>query len=74
MKPGDLTTGAAKLNKAWKKLRMRWEATKPAWHDSVSREFEEKYLAPLEPQIDATLQRMRALAASLAAAQHDCDH
>ena len=26
MNPGDLTTGAAKLHKAWQKLRLRWEA------------------------------------------------
>jgi hypothetical protein len=74
MRPGDLTSGAAKLHKAWKKLVLDWEATKQVWRDSVSRQFEEKYLAPLEPQIDATLQRMRALAASSAAAEHDCDH
>jgi hypothetical protein len=73
MKPGDLTSGSTKLHKAWKKLRLRWESTQREWHDAVSREFEEKYLAPLEPQIDATLQRMRTLSAALAAAQHDCD-
>jgi hypothetical protein len=73
MKPGDLTSGSAKLHKAWKKLRLRWESMKPEWHDAVSREFEEKYLAPLEPHIDATLQQMRALSAAIAAAQHDCD-
>jgi len=73
VKPGDLTTGAAKLHKAWKKLRLRWESTKLEWHDSVSRDFEQKYLAPLDPQIDATLQRMRALSTSLTAAEHDCE-
>jgi len=52
----------------------RWEATNLQWHDSVSRDFEEKYLAPLEPQLSATLQRMRSLATSLSAAQQDCGH
>jgi len=74
MKAGDLTSGAAKLNKAWTKLMARWDATKVQWHDSVSVQFEEKYLTPLGPQLTLTLERMRALASALAAAQNDCDH
>jgi len=74
MKPGDVTSGSAKLDKAFKKLLARWEATKLQWHDSVSDEFEERYLATLEPQIVATLQRMRSLAGVLTTAQHECDH
>jgi hypothetical protein len=73
MRPGDLTTGAAKLGKAWGSLRARWETTKLDWHDQVSGQFEEKYLESLEPQIVATLERMRALAAALSAARGECD-
>jgi hypothetical protein len=74
MKPGDVTTGSAKLYKAWQKLSARWEDTKIEWHDSVSAEFEDKYLAAIEPRIIATLQRMRSLAGVLTTAQHECDH
>jgi hypothetical protein len=74
MKSGDLTSGSAKLHKAWKKLWLRWESTKLEWRDSVSREFEDKYLTPLEPQIDVTLQRMRTLASALSTAENECDH
>jgi hypothetical protein len=73
MKSGDLVTGPAKLQKAWKKLHARWEETKQQWHDPVSQQFEENYLAALEPQVVATLQRMRTLAAALAAARNDCE-
>jgi uncharacterized membrane protein YgaE (UPF0421/DUF939 family) len=73
MKPGDLTSGAAKLHQAWQKLSARWELAKRDWHDSVSAEFEERYLAPLEPQIVSTLQRMRSLSNVLTTAQHECD-
>jgi hypothetical protein len=73
MKPGDVMTGSAKLDKAWKKLAVRWEATKLQWHDSVSSEFEERYVRSLESQIIATLQRMRSLSGVLTAAQHECD-
>ncbi|HEX3724712.1 MAG TPA: hypothetical protein VHV08_00650 [Pirellulales bacterium] len=73
MNPGDLATGSAKLQKAWKKLCARWEETKLQWHDEVSLEFEQNYLTPLEPQIVSTLQRMRSLAAAASAAKNDCD-
>jgi hypothetical protein len=73
MKPGDLSTSAAKLQKSWKKLHARWEATKEQWHDPVSQQFEETYLATLEPQIVATLGRMRSLEAALSAARSDCE-
>ena len=73
MRPGDLTTGSAKLQKAWAKLNVCWEATKLDWHDSVSQEFEQRYLAILEPQIFATLERMRTLATTLSAAKNECD-
>ncbi len=72
MKPADLATGSAKLHKAWQKLMVRWEETKREWHDSVSGQFEEKYLMPLDPQIRVTLQRMRSLATAMSAAENDC--
>ena len=73
MRPGDLTSGAAKLGKAWTKLRARWDATTPQWHDQVSQQFEARYLDALEPQIVATLERMRALAAAASAARGECE-
>jgi hypothetical protein len=73
MNPGDLATGSAKLQKAWKKLQARWEATKEQWHDPVSQQFEETYLAVLEPQLLSTLQRMRTLAAATSSAKSECD-
>jgi coenzyme F420-reducing hydrogenase beta subunit len=73
MRTADLSTGSAKLHKAWQKLMVRWEETKHEWHDSVSSQFEEKYLTPMDPQITSTLQRMRSLAAAMSAAENDCD-
>lgn len=73
MRPADLSTGSAKLHKSWQKLIVRWEQTRHEWHDSVSSQFEQRYLTPLEPQIDVTLQRMRSLAAAMSAAENECD-
>lgn len=73
MRPGDLTSGAAKLHKAWQKLLVRWESTRVDWRDAVSKDFEENHLMSLEPQIIATLERMKALTGVMSAAQHECD-
>lgn len=73
MKTGDLTSGPARLFKAWQKLNLQWEQTKLHWHDPVSQQFEQKYLAEWEPQIVTTLERMRALAGQLSVAEQECD-
>lgn len=73
MRPGDLTAGAAKLQESWKKLRAHWDATTVEWHDAVSQDFEARYLDAIEPQLAATLERMRALAGVLTSAQHECE-
>ncbi len=74
MKEGDLTTGPAKLRKAWEKLCVHWESVKHHWHDEVSREFEENYLLTLEPHLAATQQRMQSVAATFGAARQECDN
>jgi hypothetical protein len=73
MRAGDLTSGSARLHEAWKKLRVHWEDTKTSWRDAVSQDFDEKYIAALEPQIIATLERMRTLTGVLTNAQHECE-
>lgn len=73
MRAGDLNTGPTRLHEAWKKIRALWEATRQDWQDSVSQQFEEQYLAELEPQIIATLERMRTLAGAFNAANHECE-
>jgi hypothetical protein len=69
----DLSTGAARLDKAWKKLAARWDATQAEWRDPVSRGFEEHHLHELHAQVNRVLERMRALSGVLATAQHECD-
>jgi hypothetical protein len=72
MRTGDLSSGATGLQKSWAKLRAHWDRTKDQWHDPVSRDFQEQYLDAIEPQIKATLERMRSLAGLLASAQQEC--
>jgi hypothetical protein len=73
MKIGDLSTGQAKLRKAWEKLHAQWESAALHWHDEVSREFAENHLAAIEPAIAAVAQRMQIVAATFGAAQQESE-
>ncbi|HEY2827270.1 MAG TPA: hypothetical protein VGJ04_06685 [Pirellulales bacterium] len=73
MKIADLTSGAAKITSAYKKMRLNWDATKDHWHDQNRDHFEKNYLDPLEPQLVAALDAISALADVLSRAQRDCE-
>jgi hypothetical protein len=68
----DLTTSATQLQRAHKHLHDRWAATKELWNDPVSRDFEEKHLQPIFPQIQLTLAAIQKLAEILDDAERDC--
>ena len=73
MKTGDLSSGPAKLYRAWENVMLHWETTKRHWHDPVSVQVEEAYLQPFTVQIQATLDRMRALSTEFHVAESDCN-
>ncbi|HZZ27203.1 MAG TPA: hypothetical protein VFE46_04280 [Pirellulales bacterium] len=73
MRIADLTSGAAKIAAAHKSLRLNWEATKEHWHDENRVRFEEKFLDPLEPQLQAALDAIGALAEVLGRAERECE-
>jgi hypothetical protein len=62
----------ARLHKSWQKLLVHWDATKLEWRDAVARDFEAQYLDELEPQLSATIERMRILSDVLNSACRDC--
>lgn len=62
----------AKLIQAAKKLRSDWQQTKETWRDENCRQFDEKYMAPLESNIRAAALAMERMGAMLNSAQHDC--
>ena len=59
----------AQLETAGKTLHHRWETTKSAWDDPVSRIFESDYLTLIEAQAQATLKEMQQLAQAIDAAR-----
>ena len=49
------------LEASLKKLQQRWQQTRTAWDDPVSREFEHTFLAPLAEQMQRTQRELERL-------------
>jgi hypothetical protein len=74
----SLATSRARLQGALKELRAHWDQAKTKWEaktkwdDPMSREFEKRYLAPLEPMVRNTISAMDKMDGILAQARRDC--
>ena len=64
-------TTAFGIESSWQPLKQKWESTTSVWDDSVSREFEEKFLLPLAAQINQTQSALENLANVVAQAQRN---
>lgn len=42
------------FSNTWRPLGLRWQQTKPLWHDKVARDFESRFVVPLERQVGQT--------------------
>jgi len=62
----------AKIVKAAKNLMADWQQTKEIWRDENCRQFEKKYMAPLEADVRAAVLAIERIGAMLHNAQHDC--
>ena len=65
----SLQSPMAQLESAGKTLQHRWETTRSAWDDSVSRSFEKDYLSRIEAEAQATLKELQQLAQAIDAAR-----
>ncbi len=68
----SLATSRARLPGALKELRAHWDQARTKWDDPMSREFEKRYLAPLEPMVRNTISAMDKMDTILAQARRDC--
>lgn len=68
----SLSTGRIQLYSALKTAKEHWEEVRVAWHDSVSADFEETCLLPLEQQVRTTLRALDQLSAILAQMHEEC--
>jgi hypothetical protein len=67
--------GRAKLIQAAKQLMRDWQQAQEAWRDENCRQFDKKYMAPLELTIRSAASAMERMDAMLDSAQRDCaDH
>ena len=71
MKICDFQTGAGRLQRDTKKLKDKWLDTKTHWQDKTSAEFEQKYLAPLLPNLKLALGAVYELAETVDEAQQE---
>jgi hypothetical protein len=68
-----LTTGRTKLVEGLKVLTVRWEETRDGWDDQSGREFQEKYIEPIAPQVQAAVRAIDRLAAVIGQMRYECE-
>lgn len=73
MRRWDLHSGASKLDLAFESLRLADAEATHHWDDNTHREFQEKYLEPLQPRLKKAVEAIQHLAEVLAKAQRECD-
>lgn len=62
----------ARLVQAAKKLMADWEQVQEAWRDDNCRQFDKKYMGPLQSSIRAAALAMERMETMLEGAQQDC--
>ncbi len=62
----------ARLVQAAKKLLADWEQVQEAWRDDNCRQFDKRYMAPLQASIRAAAVAMERMGTVLEGAQQDC--
>ncbi len=72
MANAKVLTGSSRIKQNVRALRDQWLIVEPTWNDSVRKRFEERYLAPLEPAVDAAVFGMQKLSDVLDQVRRDC--
>jgi len=62
----------AKLIQAGKKLMTDWDRTREVWRDSNARQFDKRFMGPLEAHIRAAALGIERIGTALSSAVHDC--
>ncbi len=72
MRGWDLTNCAAKLELAMDGLKKARLDAASQWNDDTRREFEERYLVPLDAKLRRALEAIRHLGEVLKSAEREC--
>ena len=65
MQVGNLSSGSAQIQDALDKLELSWAEATTHWNDSNSRNVEEKFLAPLIPEVRKAMSAISNMAQSI---------
>jgi hypothetical protein len=72
MPNAKVLAGSTRLHQTIRIIRDQWLLTESTWNDAVRQRFEERYLAPLEPAVDAAINGMQKVAEVLDHVRRDC--
>ena len=64
--------GSNRLKQTMRALKDQWLITEATWSDVVRRKFEDRYLGPLDPAVDAAVNGMQKMAEVLDKVRRDC--
>jgi hypothetical protein len=64
--------GGNRLKQTMRALKDQWLITEATWSDAVRRKFEDRYLGPLDPAVDAAVNGMQKMAEVLDHVRRDC--
>jgi len=64
--------GSNRLKQTMRALKDQWLITEATWSDTVRRRFEDRYLGPLDPAVDAAVNGMQKMAEVLDQVHRDC--
>ena len=64
--------GSNRLKQTMRALKDQWLITEATWSDAVRRKFEDRYLGPLDPAVDAAVNGMQKMAEVLDQVHRDC--
>jgi hypothetical protein len=65
--------GRGQLGKSMKQLQSIWSRTHAEWDDANARDFEERFIVPLEKDLRYAVAAMDHMAMVLASARRDCE-
>ncbi len=73
MKPCDLETGGARLQRGLKDVYRVWEEASESWDDGASRAVFEEHLEPMAPVVKGALDAVSRMRQLLQHAQRDLE-
>ncbi len=69
----DLETGGSSIYRAMENLQVAWLQVTESWDDSVSKNFQERYLETLIPEVKKSLDSINRMQLLLKQASKECE-